>query len=640
MDFGATLRDADVLIIVPPFAALEYPSLAAHLLQACGREAGFRVQVLYANIVLASVLGEEEYTRICNASLRAFAGERFFARCAFGLPPLGLNSDKTFESVWIAGSDKTVELEDTLSFMTQGEPVSLAMLKRFEEQAAGWVDQVAAAVSERAYKVVGCTTMFEQTAASVSLLNRIKRLRAETVTIIGGANCEGEMAQGIASLGARIDYIFSGESEVTFPKFVRDVLAGSRPQNRLIYGEPCRTMDAVPTPLFNEFYEQRAWFLPDSGMTAEETQILYETSRGCWWGQKHHCTFCGLNGEGMAFRQKSPDRVIKELHTLLVAHPTRNIQMTDNIMPHSYFKTLVPRLGSELPGLHIFYEQKANLSLQNVLALRRAGGTSIQPGIEALSSRLLRRMKKGVQARQNLQLLRYARAAGLQLYWNLLWGIPGDELTAYEETLALLPLLHHLQPPSSVGHLSIDRFSPYFFQAAEFGVNNVRPLPAYYDFLPKEADVQRVAYHFVGDYHCGAHDNIDVIGQLGLEVRRWQFLWWPERGKPPELRVCRYRGRYTLVDTRGLKGTQKVHVLSRNEAALLLTARPSTGSEQEAWALQQKLAVIADDWFVPLAVADPEMLLAFEAEQGSKSTASRSPLQKSVTAPELGIPQD
>ena len=77
----------------------------------------------------------------------------------------------------------------------------------------------------------------------------------------------------------------------------------------------------------------------------------------------------------MAFRYKSPDRVIGDLQKLLANNPSRQIFMTDNIMPHCYFQTLLPRLSNELSDVKIFYEQKANLSLQNVLALRRAGGT-------------------------------------------------------------------------------------------------------------------------------------------------------------------------------------------------------------------------------------------------------------------------
>ena len=129
--------------------------------------------------------------------------------------------------------------------------------------------------------------------------------------------------------------------------------------------------------------------------------------------------------------------------------------MTDSIMPYAYFRTLLPLLAAERLGATIFYEQKANLSLPHILALQRAGITFIQPGIEALSSRLLTLMDKGVKGRQNLMLLRFARAAGVSLYWNLLWGFPGDDVKAYEETLGILPLLHHLQPPRGLWHLSI-----------------------------------------------------------------------------------------------------------------------------------------------------------------------------------------
>ena len=60
------------------------------------------------------------------------------------------------------------------------------------------------------------------------------------------------------------------------------------------------------------------------------------------------------------------------------------------------------------------------------MLLKRAGISFIQPGIEALSSSLLKLMRKGVSAHQNLALLRYARCAGVHLVWNLLCGFPGD----------------------------------------------------------------------------------------------------------------------------------------------------------------------------------------------------------------------
>ena len=153
----------------------------------------------------------------------------------------------------------------------------------------------------------------------------------------------------------------------------------------------------------------------------------------------------------MGFRAKSAERVLAELHQLLPAHPiadpsgvqvaaggtlqasgaeVRLVSMTDNIMPHSYFQTLLPRLTREFADVTIMYEEKANLSLQQCQALVQAGIREIQPGIEALSTDLLRLMRKGCTASQNLALLRYARVTGLYLYWNLLYGFPGNRCRA------------------------------------------------------------------------------------------------------------------------------------------------------------------------------------------------------------------
>jgi hypothetical protein len=49
-------------------------------------------------------------------------------------------------------------------------------------------------------------------------------------------------------------------------------------------------------------------------------------------------------------------------------------------------------------------------------------------------------MAKGTTAAQNLALLRYARAAGRRLDWNLLCGFPNDQLSFYLETAELLPI--------------------------------------------------------------------------------------------------------------------------------------------------------------------------------------------------------
>jgi len=624
LDIKGLLRDAEVLLIVPPFAELKYPSLGVHLLQACGLKAGFRVQVLYANLALAAVIGEENYARISNSPMGSFAGERFFARCAYGSSPLGRNARRMNEAAWVIGADEDVEFEPEPS---SEKPLALKVLARLEKKAALFVRHLAAAVAEGPYKVVGCSTTFEQTSASVALLNAVKQLRPATLTILGGANCEGEMAQGIVSLGARIDYVFSGESEVTFPEFVSAVLAGAPPSTGIIYGKPCMDLDALPPPDYAEYYDQRKRLLPRSSLAPAETELLFQTSRGCWWGEKQHCTFCGLNGEGMEFRQKSAEQAIQELRVLSRAHPTKKIFMTDNIMPHAYYRTFLPRLAAELPGLDVFFELKSNLSLAQVLSLKMAGVGRIQPGIESLSSRLLKRMKKGVLARQNLLLLRDARAAGVTVEWSVLWGFPGDELEAYLEMLRIVPLLHHLPPPAGMPHISLERFSPYFTRPAEFGIRKLKPVRGYYDFLPRTAEVQRIAYHFTGEYDCESHQRLDVMARLWHELKRWRAAWAPGAGEPREdLRVEKNRASCRLIDTRRVTGGKKTHSLRQDEALDLLSARPASGAVRESWAVEQKLALIVDGWFVPLAVPDPQLLAELAHRSAGSEAATGTPL--------------
>jgi hypothetical protein len=61
-------RMYDALILVPPFFELRYPSLGAHVLQACARAAGFRVRVFYANLPSHRTSGSRA-TRPCRTPL-------------------------------------------------------------------------------------------------------------------------------------------------------------------------------------------------------------------------------------------------------------------------------------------------------------------------------------------------------------------------------------------------------------------------------------------------------------------------------------------------------------------------------------------------------------------------------------------
>lgn len=636
---ATVLRPADVVLVVPPFAWIDRPSLGLHLLQATARRLGFEVQVLYANLLFCSYFGESTHNTLCRIGHGLFLAERMFARAAYDTPPLGRDGG---EGMRPRLADLTEKYARANLAVSLGVPQFLAL----EAQMADFIEALAQALA--GYACVGCTSSFEQNAAAIALLRRIKALSPKTTTLLGGANCEGEMAEGILSLSDAVDHVFSGESEASFAAFLQ-TKGQERP--RIYLGKPVQALDELPTPDYSDYYAQLAAFLPGSLLQRNGLVCLtYETSRGCWWGEKSHCTFCGLNGEGMGFRAKSAERVLAELHQLLPAHPiadpsgvqvaaggtlqgersrrVRLVSMTDNIMPHSYFQTLLPRLTREFADVTIMYEEKANLSLQQCQALVQAGIREIQPGIEALSTDLLRLMRKGCTASQNLALLRYARVTGLYLYWNLLYGFPGESLQSYRETLSLMPRLVHLQPPVTACPVVFDRFSPYFDRPQDFGIEDLRPLPYYAEVLPAQAAIARVAYHFEGRCRTALTEDPTLPIELGRALSHWRHRYYQKPA--PELSLRRLSaGEFELVDTRGLPGLKERTTLDARQAQIVLWAHPlgQVSAEELSWAQEGQAALPLDGKLVPLATADRELMLELQpsAAPRTEPVETRSP---------------
>ena len=583
----------DALLIVPPFSGFERPSLGLHVLQAVARAAGFKVDILNANVHFAAAYGENPYTDICYAPTGILSGEKFFAPIAF------------------PGKVKPFYKPEILGFALE------------------WVNNLADFVAELPYPIVGCNTMFEQLNCSVAILDRIKKIQPETVTILGGAQCEDEMAEGILSLGKGIDHIFQGESEANFVAFLRSFRAGKQDLRPLIQGSPLQDMEGLPDVDYTSFFDQFEAMCPESEILKSNMFWLpLEGSRGCWWGQKHHCTFCGINGNGMGYRKKTATKMFGEIEKHASVSGVQNILMVDNIMPHEYFDTLLPDLADSSFQLRIFYEQKANLTARRMEAISKAGITIIQPGIESLSDDLLVMMKKGVKSWQNINALRHARMYDVHVNWNLLHSFPGDKAQHYTNMEKLIPKIHHLCPPSGLNKLSVDRFSPYFDNADQYGVTNIRPMRAYFDIFPKDTEFQKIAYHFLADYESEALNVPKLLDPLESLLDDWIEAWEAQTA-PPVLTVAKLGANSFLVtDTRKLA---KKNFQFVDEATALTMLFGSLGPETTKmdFCIDNEFCVQTGDVIAPLAVTNASL---FKELCGGSSTERPQKALHSVNA--------
>jgi ribosomal peptide maturation radical SAM protein 1 len=224
----------------------------------------------------------------------------------------------------------------------------------------------------------------------------------------------------------------------------------------------------------------------------------------------------------MAFRSKTAARVLEEITELCGRYKCQFVEMVDNILDMHYFRDLVPELARRKLKLGLFYETKANLTKEQLRALRDAGINSIQPGVESFSTDILRRMRKGTSAVQNVQLLKWCKELGVKPFWNIIYGFPEENPADYEETVRIIECISHLQPPFGFGAIRLDRFSPNFVFAGDLGISNVRPDRSYgYIYDLRQEELSELAYYFEHDYADG-RDPLEYTGAAYAAVRRWQ----------------------------------------------------------------------------------------------------------------------
>lgn len=534
---------SDVCLVLMPYAAVERPSIALGLLKARLQQAKLEPTILYPNIQFAEEIGLDVYAMISENFIETFLGEWTFSGVLF--PEFNPNHSEYFDLI----SPCFKSYENYLPDRNLKE-VFLAV----REQATAFIESVAQSVANLQPRIIGCSSTFQQHCASLALLKRVRELAPEIITFMGGANCEGAMGLATHKHFPWVDFIISGEGDDLFNEFCYQLLDGGREVDPSIlpYGvispshrtstkitisaprASVQNLDQVPIPDYDDYFQT----LHASTLSPYiQPGLLIETSRGCWWGQKHHCTFCGLNGSGINYRSKSPDRVLNEFTQLCERYGLRKFQVVDNILDMNHMNTVIPVLAAGDEAYNIFYETKANLRWEHLQQLAQAGVRCIQPGIESMHNSILKLMNKGNTAWMNVQLLKWARELGIIVFWNILADFPGESDEWYVEMMEWLPLIAHLQPPSGASEIRYDRFSPYYERPTDWGLN-LSPLRPYKYVYPLAPEIlSELAYFFEDQNNLvtryaqeGSESTNEKTDRPGLEnlklwVNEWNRLW-------------------------------------------------------------------------------------------------------------------
>ncbi|MCA8976496.1 MAG: RiPP maturation radical SAM C-methyltransferase, partial [Planctomycetes bacterium] len=533
--------DNHIALICMPWHGLSSPSLGVAVLQSALRRCGYRCT-----------------SHSLFLDFMAFvSSERIPARIRLRIEDYFAVSDVWFFDApgeWVFAAalrepDARLDRDYCSSLRRKGMPHRL--IRRLAELRAyvpAFLEECATRILADRAPVVGFTTTFGQVVASLALARVIRRRAPAVKIVFGGANCEGAMGAALLrGYPDLVDVVVRGEGDVALPELVEALVAGDAipdlpgicshapPSRDDEAAAPARcipeavtavAMDDVPPPDYTDYFSR----LEELALQTAIVPVLpYESSRGCWWGARSHCTFCGLNGRLMAHRSKAPDRVLAELVTLADRHRALDFTMVDNIIALEYFDSLLPRLRDSGFHLKLFYQTKSNLSRDQVGRLRDAGVYAIRPGIESLSTPILRLMRKGVTGIQNLQLLKWCAEIGVHAAWSVIYGLPGEPAAEYERMAAVAPLLMHLAPPS-LARLTLDRFSPYWQDPAAHGLR-IRGAPAHFAALHDLSPELRSELTWTFDYELvEGRDPEGYVTPLRRQIEIWRREVHQNRG--------------------------------------------------------------------------------------------------------------
>lgn len=504
----------NITVVVPPFTRQDWPSLGAEQVATISRQAGHPTSVYYA-CLLGSI----------DPSFADTAGAPGVFTPIYR-PDLAV-TDYVEELVRRLLDDQVL-IEGQRKVARMGKPATIAKLYLRAIIAAREITQraVREILGDSHPEIVAFSIASDlQKMPSAAIAKSLRSAQYQGLILAGGSALDGEMGPAFLTVFPEFDGVLEGEVEDTWPQFLRSAGSGWTAAERIpgshvrrgaefVHGpEPAvsATFTALPEPQYTSFLEQRR----ASAAAHQSVTLLAETSRSCWWGEKHQCLFCGVDSVSRPYRQKSVGKAVSELTTLWDRYSPDAILLTDSIMPHQDLGEYLHQLAmaNSTRGWHLFYEVKSTLGRRSLARLASAGVAEIQPGIESFSTHSLTLMNKGATALQQVNLLKWAQCYGIAVRYPILAGSPGETAADLAAVRAVLDKIGHLDPPTQINRLALLRGSPYWCSPGRYGLHDVRPFSAsewIYQVPPNVV----LALEAQAAYRSGTWDDIEYQNEL------------------------------------------------------------------------------------------------------------------------------
>lgn len=517
-----------VALISMPTLSARFPSFQLALLKPTLERAGIPVQTFSLFMYFGTQVGWRLNETLADV-YPSMVGEWIWTKAAFG----DFAKDEDYFEIY----------RGNLQAICAKAGCSLDDLRLLREKAApGFIDWCLTSVDWSRFGVIGFSVVFQQTLASVALARALKERYPEIPIMMGGATFEDDIAEEIMKGCPQVDYIHCGDADETLPQAIRRVYSGESMKGmpgimwrngQVVFNGRAPNladMNKTPVPDFDEYFYARKEGGYQRWDGAQEVLLPIETARGCWWGVKNHCTFCGLNRAGMEFRSKRVENVIQQLDELSRRYGILDFNAIDNIIEPDYIDRLFGQLSEANTDIHLHYEVRPSLSRAQLKHMRQGGLFSIQPGVESFSTHILKLMKKHTTGMRNLELIKWSTYYGINNLYNILLRFPGETVEDYRTQCEVISKIHHFQAPWAIAKARADRGSPMYSDPESQSISRLVPSACYDYLFPKDRfNLNRVSYYFEHEMSNTVDDA--QYNEIFEAVDVWQHRW-QQRPRP------------------------------------------------------------------------------------------------------------
>ncbi|MGI6711605.1 MAG: RiPP maturation radical SAM C-methyltransferase [Bacillota bacterium] len=518
----------EIVLVQMPWADTETPSIALGILSSICYEEEIKAKTLYPNLDLIQIIGYEAIYRFSHERCLYGLSEHLFAVDIFGAE--ALHSDTYLEKFHsIMQRDPIIEewkipIKELQYLVELRDCIIPEFLNRVEKR-----------ILQLSPRIVGFTATFNQVMSSLAMAKRIKKLCPDIIVVAGGASFDDDMGiEYHRAFNDCLDHVFLGEAEESFREFVIRIRDGKSTTGipgityyngeRIDYqkGEPLSDLNKSPIPDYMDFFSEVDRIKQETGKVLKISRLGFESSRGCWWGRKSQCFFCGINSELLQFRPKDVDRVIEDIMTLSARYGINKLFATDLIISREHVDDFCTKMKELDYDIELFYEIRVDMTKEQLKNLKDAGVCRVQPGIESFSTAVLKRMRKGTTVLKNIQFLRWAAEIGLETVYNLLAGFPDEEPGWYFEMAQIIPKIYHLNPPKqNVQMIEMHRFSPFYVEHGLTQKDECFVRADYcYNYPDQMVDLLKTGYFFHTLYEA-ANPNREHIKKVKEAVEPW-----------------------------------------------------------------------------------------------------------------------